>query len=121
MHYYIQEAGLYCRRASVIDACLALGYSGNGPDLNNPASENIAGHGPIPKGDWKIVGVKDSAVTGPYSIILEAITYKGSRSLFRIHGDNNKYDNSASHGCVILARNFRHYIYSFNNEIFRVL
>lgn len=93
---------------------ISSGYSGNGRGKNNPAMQAAKGVGPIPKGLWKMTGVKDSPNTGRFTIVLVAqdgnqddIHQPTGRSAFRIHGDSIKNPGTASHGCIILPRGVR--------------
>lgn len=85
----------------------ARGYAGRGRGLNNPAMQDAVATGPIPRGLWKMTAMRVSgASTGAYTIVLEPMpgTDARGRSAFRIHGDNARLDQSASHGCIILPR-----------------
>jgi hypothetical protein len=102
MHKYNSKTGLFY----FSDGSTAVGYSGRNKDningRNNPSLEHVRAYGPIPRGLWDIMGVKDSANTGPYSIILEPKGHDAhGRTLFRIHGNNKA--NDASKGCIILS------------------
>lgn len=91
------------------------GYSGAGKTAaggrNNPAMEGVVAKGPIPRGRWKMTGLRLKHPTlGPFVILLEPVGHNAlGRSLFRIHGDNAAGD--ASHGCIILARDLRERIW----------
>lgn len=78
------------------------GYSGNGAGINNPAMESVRGHGPIPKGYYRISGSHDTIT--PVTIILDPIlgTNTFGRSLFRIHGGKRNGERTASDGCIII-------------------
>lgn len=94
---------------------VASGYSGKGKGLNNPAMQGVAKTGPLPVGRWKMVEVRDSQNTGPFSIVLHAQdatpgndTHDPTgRGAFRIHGDNSLGNRSASMGCIILPLKVR--------------
>lgn len=91
------------------------GYSGKGRGVNNPALQGVASVGPIPVGRWKMVAVRNSENTGPFSIVLHCVDATPDddrhdatgRGAFRIHGDNRLGDRSASRGCIILPRIYR--------------
>jgi RHS repeat-associated protein len=85
------------------------GYSGNGRGLNNPAEQGTSNVGPIPQGDYLVGAARDSARTGRAVRDLTPApgTDTRGRGDFQLHGDNDRGDNSASHGCVILPRNVR--------------
>jgi len=94
---------------------VADGYSGHGAGVNNPARQNEQKVGPIPRGMWKMIDMRDSPNTGPKSIILHAVDATPGddrhdptgRGAFRIHGDNSQGNRSASEGCIILPRPVR--------------
>lgn len=91
---------------------IAKGYAGRGRGLNNPALQGLRALGPLPRGKWRMVEMRNSPNTGPVTIVLHAIDAtpnndthdETGRGAFRIHGDNVKGDRSASHGCIILPR-----------------
>lgn len=82
---------------------IAVGYSGNGKGLNNPAFDTESNVGPIPKGYWTIGDAFNHPVKGPVCMRLTP-KIKTHRSGFLIHGDNTKGDKSASQGCIILNK-----------------
>jgi hypothetical protein len=92
------------------------GYAGAGKTAaggrNNPAMEGVVAKGPIPRGRWKMTGLRlKHPALGPYVILLEPVGHSAlGRSAFRIHGDNAAGD--ASHGCIILSRDLREQIWT---------
>lgn len=104
-----QSSGVLSRDGVVV----SKGYSGYGRGKNNPSMQNAVGVGPIPRGQWSIVSVKDSPNTGPFTIVLEPCpgTDCLERSAFRIHGDSIANPGMASHGCIILPRAVREAIW----------
>jgi len=114
-----QSAGALSRAGAVV----SCGYSGAGRGKNNPALQAAVGIGPIPRGRWRIVAVKDSANTGPFTIVLEpeAGTDTHGRSAFRIHGDSIANPGSASHGCIILPRGIRQAIWASKDRLLEVV
>lgn len=71
---------------------------------NNPEYQDVPNKGAIPCGTYYITGYRNDSRLGKYTIILSqdsANDTYGSRSAFRIHGDNS--DNNASQGCIILG------------------
>jgi len=100
MQTYYQTSGLY-----QIDPCVrAHGYSGHGPGLNNPAMEADPNIGPIPAGAWHIGAAADHPRLGPCAMRLTPVGHDAhGRTGFFIHGDNADGNQSASHGCIILA------------------
>ena len=115
---YVTHSGALALNGKVIGA----GYSGHEWGKNNPAACDVPGIGPIPPGKWGLVAVRDSANTGPYTIILEPRpdTDTKGRSAFRIHGDNIKHPGTASHGCIILPRSVRERIWKSDERILTV-
>ena len=99
------------------------GYSGNKEGKNNPLLQGVKGVGPIPRGDWMITEMYDSANVGPYALKLEPCegTKTMGRSAFRIHGDSIKLPGEASHGCIILPRPVRLKIWQSGNRHLRVV
>lgn len=90
-----------------------IGYSGHGQGLNAPTLEQVHNVGPIPRGIWSISPFfDDPGGKGPIVARLspEGDTDTFGRSGFMIHGDNKADDESASHGCIILARVLREQI-----------
>jgi hypothetical protein len=97
-----QSSGTLSRNGQVV----GRGYAGHGAGKNNPAMQDSVKVGPIPAGLWRMVGVKDSPKTGPFTIVLEPEpgTNTLGRSEFRVHGDSRKAPGTASEGCIILDR-----------------
>ena len=98
---------------------IGTGYSGNGDGLNNALQENMAGHGPIPRGLWEIVRwTGDSTYTdnkgrnlGPQVAILKPVSHDAhGRSGFLWHGDNKQMNFTASDGCIVSARTIRDHL-----------
>ena len=94
---------------------IATGYSGAGVGKNNPAMENVQDVGPIPHGNWTIVGPPaDTPDHGPYVLRLQpnADTDTFGRSGFLMHGDSKESPGCASHGCVIMPRPVREQVWT---------
>jgi len=85
-------------------ALTAHGYSGNGADLNNPSSEGIKNHGPIPDGHYTFTDWQDHPHKGPKVCHLTPAPDNEmyGRDGFMVHGDNQTH--TASDGCIILPR-----------------
>jgi hypothetical protein len=110
MFIYQQSTGKLFQN-STSGPAIDTGYSGHGEGKNNPTMEAVKAVGPIPCGMWKITGVKDSANTGPFSILLEPVGHDAhGRTLFRMHGDSASDPGNASHGCIIMRRVTREYV-----------
>lgn len=88
----------------------ALGYSGHGEGLNNPAWQDHVGVGPLPVGFYTI-GPPHTPIDhlGPlaFPLVPNRSNEMFGRSAFFIHGDNSLLNHSASNGCIILAHGFR--------------
>lgn len=76
---------------------VSSGYSGCACGLNNPKDQRASNVGPIPQGGWTIGAPYTSPNTGPYTLPLtpKQGTDTFGRTLFRIHGDNGKHNQSA--------------------------
>jgi hypothetical protein len=114
-----QSAGTLSFGGSIV----GNGYAGNGRGKNNPSMQAAQGVGPIPRGLWRMVGVKDSPNTGPFTIVLqpEPGTDALGRSEFRVHGDSVKNPGTASHGCIILQRAIREKIWRSGDKLIQVV
>jgi hypothetical protein len=88
---------------------LGTGYSGFEDGRNNPAMQQVEDVGPIPKGVYEIGLPHDTASHGPHVMALSpaVATETFGRSGFLIHGDSVADPGTASHGCIILARDLR--------------
>jgi hypothetical protein len=93
---------------------IATGYSGAGTGKNNPEMEKVHNVGPIPQGDWKIVGPPVNTTDhGPYVLTLKPApdTLTFGRGGFLLHGDSKESPGCASHGCVILPLAIREQVW----------
>lgn len=99
------------------------GYSGAPAGKNNPAMQNVANIGPIPRGNYEIQSPHNSPHTGPYTLNLkpapETITF--GRSLFRVHGDSIHHPGTASEGCIIMGTATRHRIWTSGDHQLEVV
>jgi RHS repeat-associated protein len=95
--------------STIIDYSSGSGYSGVGAGLNNPAMQSVPNVGPIPQGAYRIGPSYDSPHMGRSTMNLRpsATTNTFGRSLFRIHGDNQQRNNTASEGCIIESASVR--------------
>jgi hypothetical protein len=103
---------------------LATGYSGTGTGKNNPEMQTVHNVGPIPEGDWKIVGPPVNTVEhGPFVLKLEpaAETQTFGRGGFLVHGDSKESPGCASHGCVILPRAVRELVWNSGDRDLEVV
>lgn len=91
----------------------AVGYSGHGAGLNNPAAQDQANVGPIPTGTYTLSGAYSSSTGRPTFDTMPSSDTRGgfpedrNPDSFRIHADNSDHDFSASEGCIILDPSVR--------------
>ena len=121
MWIFCQSTGKF----SNADATLsAIGYSGNGEDLDDPSAQEVKDHGPIPQGKW-LIGEFFDQVPGKGPVICtltpDAETETYGRSGFMIHGDNKAADHTASEGCIILPRQMREAIRDSKDHVLQVI
>ena len=118
---YVQQTGhLYGPNNKLV----AIGYSGHGSGMNNPAAQDQHAIGPIPCGLYDIGDPLDPPDhLGPLAMPLgpAAGNEMFGRSSFFIHGDNASLNHSASDGCVILAHGFRQQIADSDDGELRVV
>ena len=102
MWVYIQKTGGLHNTGDPLEIPRFKGYSGVAPYKNDPDTQCYKDLGPIPRGIYKMVGVKNSPTD--FSIILEPSSSNEmcGRSNFLIHGDSNQFPGSASEGCIII-------------------
>jgi hypothetical protein len=103
---------------------IATGYSGAGPGKNNPEMENVHNLGPIPRGDWAIVGPPiNTAEHGPFVLRLDpaANTQTFERNGFLMHGDSIESPGRASQGCVIMPRSVREQVWKSGDRDLKVV
>ena len=86
-------------------------YSGHGQGLNNVAMQAVAETGPIPVGMYKMQPARYSSRLGPLTIDLEPVGHNAfGRTAFRMHGDNQAHNQSASEGCIIAGPATRDFV-----------
>jgi len=103
---------------------VATGYSGAGEGKNNPAMQNLPNVGPIPRGNWTIIGPPmETRDHGPCVLRLEPSAQTETRgcSGFLIHGDSKTQPGTASHGCIILPRVVREQVWQSGDRDLEVL
>lgn len=127
MWVYEQDTGNLLKHGGEL---LATGYSGGNGGLhpegiNNHAMQNVKNVGPIPIGFYTFGEVVLKSHLGPFAIPLlpDSDNQMWGRSAFYVHGDHdNTYPpQSASDGCIILARAVREECYNSNDRILRVV
>ena len=100
------------------------GYSGANSGKNNPEMETVPNAGPIPRGDWTIVGPPvNTSKHGPYVLALEPSvdTPTFGRDGFLLHSDSKESPGCASHGCVIMPRTVREQVWDSGDRDLRVV
>ena len=86
------------------------GYSGNGVWKDDPASQGIHDHGPLPAGVYTIgAAIADGGHLGPFVMPLtpDPANDMCGRAGFFMHGDNITAPGTASDGCIIMSRTTR--------------
>lgn len=94
---------------------IGTGYAGRNDGYNNPAMDSVENTGPCPAGDWTIGASFTHPLAGPVTMRLTPVdgTVTYGRAGFMIHGDTVIHatdphaGNSASEGCIVLARFMR--------------
>jgi type VI secretion system (T6SS) effector TldE1-like protein len=103
---------------------VATGYSGANSGKNNPEMETVLNVGPIPQGDWTIVGPPvNTAEHGPYVLALKPSvdTQTFGRNGFLLHGDSKESPGCASHGCLIMPRQVREQVWKSGDRDLEVV
>jgi len=111
MWTYAQKSGDLLHNGQRITA----GYSGFDEGKNNPAMQAVPNLGPIPQGDWTIIGPPvNTASHGPFVLHLQpaAATKTFGRDGFLMHGDSIESPGCASHGCIIMPRVVREQVWA---------
>jgi hypothetical protein len=120
MWTYAQKTGELLQNGNRI----AAGYSGFDNGKNNPSMQAVANVGPIPQGDWTIVGPPVNTTThGPFVLRLEPATSTNlfGRSGFLMHGDSIEAPGAASHGCIIMPRTVREQVWQSGDTVLQVV
>jgi hypothetical protein len=100
------------------------GYSGLREGLNNPELESVEDVGPLPRGRYAIEPFFNDpggkgAIVAHLHPTQDTITF--GRAGFMIHGDNVAMNHTASHGCIILAREIRREMASSGDDVLEVV
>jgi lipoprotein-anchoring transpeptidase ErfK/SrfK len=96
---YNQSTGKFCNDNTGKCTQSYSGYKGE----TDQTKKNL---GPIPEGKYTIANSCDKT-GGKCNLTPDSSNKMSGRSGFQIHGDNNKGDQSASHGCIILNQKDR--------------
>ena len=120
MNIYQQSTGHLTDSAGNL---IGIGYSGNGPGLNNPGMQAVAMHGPLPQGDYEIGAAGTDPKLGSLAMRLTPCTgdQMFARSGFFIHGDNPAMNHTASEGCIVLPHAARVAISESGDRMLRVI
>lgn len=102
MWIYFQKTGAVHYSGDPVMAPRFIGYSGVKPYQNDPESQCFHDLGPIPRGLYKMTGVKQEPTK--FSIILTPNIANDmcGRANFLIHGDSASHGGWASQGCIVL-------------------
>jgi RHS repeat-associated protein len=126
---YSQSTGqlTYINNQTEASKQVGIGYSGNGPGLNNPDMQNVLNIGPIPAGTYKIGPQQDyirndgTTLYGAMTLTPQTGTNTFGRAGFLFHGDNDTGNQTASEGCPVLSRPIRNQIGNSGDPILRVV
>jgi hypothetical protein len=102
---------------------LGTAYSGNGASMNNPADVGVINHGPIPPGTYSIGrAVNFVGGVGQFALPLtpDESNLMYGRGGFFVHGDNPKFNHSASDGCIVTARSVREFISNYSKLLVNI-
>lgn len=108
--YAQKTGGLWCDGKQV-----GSGYSGCDEGKNDPDMQAVPDVGPIPQGEWLIVGPPvNTPGHGSYVLRLQPApeTETFGRSGFLMHGDSIESPGCASKGCVIMPRATREAVWN---------
>jgi len=120
MWTYAQKTGQLLQAGQIA----GTGYSGYQDGKNNPQMQAVENVGPIPQGDWTIVGPPvNTAEHGPYVLELQPAenTDTFGRSGFLMHGDSLEAPGCASRGCVIMPRAVREQVWTSGDTALEVV
>lgn len=103
---YCQDNGIL----TMTDGTTYQGWAGNnevGQDMDNPASQFVKDHGPLPQGWYTIVGPIDPPDhLGPFAfhLVPDADDDMEGRNAFCLHGAEAAHPELSSDGCIIQQR-----------------
>jgi len=102
---------------------IGTGYAGNNQWKNDPASQNVKDHGPLPQGWYTIGSPYSSPQTGPFTLPLtpDPSNEMFDREGFKIHGDNVSDPGFGSDGCIVMTPEIRHAIWNGPDHILQVV
>ena len=111
MWTYAQKTGALQQNGQAV----GTGYSGFDSGKNNPDMQAVPDVGPIPRGQWTIVGPPfNTAEHGPFVLRLDPSpsTNTFGREGFLMHGDSIHAPGTASKGCIIMPRTVREAVWN---------
>jgi len=120
MWTYAQKTGVLQRNGQLV----GTGYSGFDNGKNNPDMQAVPDVGPIPRGDWTIVGPPfNTAEHGPFVLRLDPspATNTFGRDGFLMHGDSIQAPGTASKGCIIMPRTVREAVWNSGDKELEVV
>jgi hypothetical protein len=111
---------------------VGIGYSGRGIDINNPASQNLVGRGPLPEGAYELAPMRNNVLTrsdgstwtanDSMRLIPDGTNVMFGRTNFLIHGGSySPGPLTSSQGCIILRASERRLIGSSGLSTLRVI
>lgn len=118
MWTYSQKTGVLSHDGEFV----GRGYAGREAGKNNPEMQNVAATGPLPRGKYLILEPRDSDHVGRYAMPLQPdpANEMFGRSAFYIHGDNIEHPGTASHGCIVQARDVREKVWESHDHELQV-
>lgn len=120
MWIYAQKTGALLRHGQLI----GQGYSGFDLGRNNPEMQATHDIGPIPQGEWIIIGPPfNSTAHGPFILKLDPapVTNTFGRSGFLMHGDSVSSPGTASKGCIVMPRSVREHVWNTGDRYLAVV
>ena len=101
MWFYAQRSGELWHG----NVLVARGYAGRGQGKNNPAMQFVSRTGPLPQGDYQMVGPPhNGGHLGPDVLYLAPApdNEMGGRGAFFWHSDSISHPGEASEGCICI-------------------
>lgn len=103
---YEQSTGNLYFNGAGCRVLIASGYAGSKDCRNRPDLDHVKAQGPLPKAFYRMREVEHPRFASPcIRLTPEVNSVMHGRSGFYIHGDDGSGD--ASHGCIVMQRNFR--------------
>ena len=117
---YLQRSGELLDPAGKL---AAIGYSGMGPEKNDPAAQNIPNMGPLPVGRYTINAPFNSPKLGPWAMYLtpDPANQEFGRGGFFMHGDSIAHPGCASEGCIVMPEIVRQAVWASGDRELQVI